>query len=335
MSALPAIFIDRDLVYKADACEPLSMAASRGELGLHMWSRGAYPGNRLPEQSLSEVCTIGVWDAAREQDWGLDWHRNEGLEITYLDQGSLEFGVDDREYELSPGNLTVTRPWQKHRVGRPKVGASRLYWLILDVGVRRPHTPWTWPDWLVLAPEDLSLLTEHLRGNEHPVWRANREIGACFRAWWDVLKEGNQGPLESRLKVRINELLLHLLELVKRSEAPLNASLTTSQRTVKYFLAELPKHLSHPWDLASMAKQCGMARSQFALHCRRITNRSPMGYLADCRIEAAKAMLIKDRKRSVTDIAGECGFHTSQYFATQFRSKTGRSPVEFRKQAMA
>lgn len=335
MTQSPAIFIDNEQVHRADTCEPLSIAIAKGEINAHMWARGAYPGNRLPQDAVKEVCSIGVWDAARDQEWGLGWHRNEGLEITYLDQGSLDFAVDGViETRLAPGNLTITRPWQSHRVGLPRVGPSRLYWIILDLGVRQPHTPWRWPDWLLLAPEDLAELTNRLRGNEQPVWQADREIGICFRKWWDVLRDGTQGPMESRLKVHINDLFLNLLELVRKSETPLNPALASARRTVQFFLSQLPKHLAYPWTLEAMAKQCGMARSQFAVHCRSITNRTPMAYLATCRIDAARELLLKEPKSTITDIAGRLGFQTSQYFATQFRKKTRVSPVEYRKRVL-
>lgn len=330
----PAIFMDKKTVYQADKCDPLASAADRGEVGLWMWSRGAYPGSRLPEQTLREVSSIGVWDASREQSWGLDWHRNEGLEITYLEQGGLEFAVDDWKGRLQPGNMTVTRPWQQHRVGNPGVGASRLYWLILDVGVRQPHTAWHWPDWVVLSPGDLEELTEYLRGNEQPVWPSNREIGNCFRKWWGMLREGDAAASESRLKVQINELLLHLLESIRQAETPVNPGLATARRTVQLFLAQLPKHLDYAWDLASMSGQCGMARSQFTLHCRSLTNRTPMSYLTDCRIEAAKVLLADRPDLNVTEIAASCGFQTSQYFATRFRIRAGSAPAEYRKIAL-
>ena len=53
--------------------------------------------------------------------WGLDWHRNEGIEFTWLEQGTLPFATDDVETVLRPGDLTITRPWQRHRVGAPHV----------------------------------------------------------------------------------------------------------------------------------------------------------------------------------------------------------------------
>jgi AraC family transcriptional regulator, 4-hydroxyphenylacetate 3-monooxygenase operon regulatory protein len=77
-----------------------------------------------------------------------------------------------------------------------------------------------------------------------------------------------------------------------------------------------------------------MARSQFTWHCRNLTNRTPMHYLADCRIEAAKSLLAVRPDLNVSDIAGICGFQTSQYFATQFRKRVGQAPAEFRKKTV-
>lgn len=42
---------------------------------------------------------------------GLDWHRNERLELTILESGSLFYSVDARDCSLKPDTLTVARPW--------------------------------------------------------------------------------------------------------------------------------------------------------------------------------------------------------------------------------
>ena len=77
------------------------------------------------------IRTVGRWDARHDQRWGLDWHRNEGIELTLLSRGRLAFATDAGEQVLRPGDLTVTRPWQRHRVGAPFVTPGRLHWLIL------------------------------------------------------------------------------------------------------------------------------------------------------------------------------------------------------------
>jgi len=96
---------------------------------------------------LRGLKSIGFWDAEHAQDWGLDWHRHEGIQLGFLASGRISVAIDDEACCLEPDDMTITRPWQRHRLGDPNVGASRLHWLIFDVGVRRPNQPWKWPSW--------------------------------------------------------------------------------------------------------------------------------------------------------------------------------------------
>ena len=316
--------------FVADSCEPLRAAAERGDVVLRALSRGSYPGRRLQPRELPEVRSIGVWDASRDQDWGLDWHRNEGIEFTYLARGALGFDVDGRPQPLRPGHVTITRPWQEHRVGNPHVAASRLHWLILDVGVRRPHQPWVWPEWLVLPDGLLRTLTTLLQQNEQPVWPADDALGRTFERLSDVLGDDANEAREARLTLRVNELLLSLVELLERHDVALDRSLPSAQRSVELFLASLEERCGERWTLPRMAEACGLGRSRFAHYCTRLTNMTPIEYLTHCRVRAARRLLAAEAPLSVTEVAYACGFETSQYFATVFRARTGRTPSAYR-----
>ena len=104
-------------LHRADTCAALVAASDAGEVRLAALARGVYPGMRLPGKVLPQLSSIGYWDAAHDQTWSLGEHRNEGLEITYLDNGHLGLVVDGRAHPLSPGHLTITRPWQPHARG--------------------------------------------------------------------------------------------------------------------------------------------------------------------------------------------------------------------------
>jgi len=284
----------------------------------------------MPHGFLPQVCSIGFWDASHDQSWGLGEHRNEGVEITYLDNGRLGFVVDGRSFPLAPGHLTITRPWQPHRVGNPSVGASRLYWLILDLGVRQPHQAWRWPPWLVLAPADIKELTALLRENEHPVWPGSPEIGRCFAEIGQLIGSAKNGAVPaSRLTLLVNELLVFLLDLLRTQNPPRKASLTLGERSVAMFLERLQRRLAEPWTLEEMAAQTGLARTRFAHHCRKLTNLTPMGYLQHLRVEKAKKLLVGSND-TITGIALDCGFASSAYFASVFHALTQCSPSEFR-----
>ncbi|MCL4301490.1 MAG: helix-turn-helix transcriptional regulator [Anaerolineae bacterium] len=334
MADLPVIFQDKDKVYYADTCEPLKAAAQRGEVYLHAWSRGSYPGLRLPPTTLPEVRSIGIWDAPRPQSWGLDLHCNEGIEFTYLARGKTGFEVDGKSWLLKKGDLTITRPWQFHRVGNPQVGASRLYWLILDVNVRRPNQRWRWPDWLVCSRSDLKQLTRLLSHNEQPVWPANEEIARCFTRLAELLESHELENSETKLKLYINELVITVLEMLQQKQIPLDSRLPTSQRAVEMFLAALPEHAASDWDLGAMAGQCGLSRSQFSSYCKQLTNMTPVEYLIHCRLDLAARLLVEYAGMSITQVAFASGFNSSQYFATTFQSHRGCSPSDFRNQRL-
>ncbi len=324
------VFQNQDTEYRADTCEPLKAAAARGEVHLRAWSRGDYPGLRLGNQAPKEVRSVGIWDAQSHQTWGLERHCNEGIELTYVAGGQVGFSVGRRAWTLRQGNLTITRPWQFHQVGSPHVTASRLYWLILDVAVRRPNQQWRWPDWLVFSPGELRRLTDLLSQNEHPVWSASSDTVSCFSKLAGLLENNSPAGSETKLKLYINELLVAVLEMLDQEHVPLDTHLTTSQRTVEMFLEGLADHLDREWDLNTMARQCGLSRSQFTTYCRQLTNMTPIEYLTHCRVESASALLLADPDRPITDVAFACGFNSSQYFATVFSAVKGRSPRAFR-----
>ena len=130
--------------------------------------------------------------------------------MTVLESGRIGFAAEDREFTLQPDALTVTRPWQSHRVGNPLVGPSKLHWLILDVGVRRPNQAWRWPEWVMLSGPDSEELAAILRQTDRPVWKASGEIRHCFHAIANAVELDHNGSNISALTIRINGLLLLL-----------------------------------------------------------------------------------------------------------------------------
>ncbi len=98
--------------YRIDTCEPQVHAVQEGKIRLHALTKGHYPGARLSSKTLPGLNSIGFWDGTGAQDWGLDEHRNEGVEIALLETGKMGFTVDRRHFDLVPGSLTITRPWQ-------------------------------------------------------------------------------------------------------------------------------------------------------------------------------------------------------------------------------
>jgi AraC-like DNA-binding protein len=324
------IYVEHGRSYEPDSCLPLLRGVKEGKIHFQALARGHYPGTKLARNALPGLKTVGFWDAGQPQDWGLDWHRNEGIEITFLESGSIFFAVDDREIPLKTGDLTLTRPWQQHRLGNPCIGPGRLHWLILDVGVRRPHQSWRWPPWLVLTQADLRQLTTYFRQIDRPVCQAEPEIRRCYRQISQAVASENV----SRLAVFLNELFILLLDMFRREKMPLDESLSSARRTVELFWNDLRQNgeqLGLEWTVVAMARRCGMGVTHFIQQTKQLVNATPANYLTRCRLEAAAQKLRAAPEANVTEIALRCGFGSSQYFATQFRRQFGRTPSDYRR----
>ncbi|WP_089378134.1 AraC family transcriptional regulator [Lutibacter flavus] len=317
------------VVYHADTCLPLVDAVKRKKLKFKALARYTYPGDRLNEDTLG-LNSVGYWDANEPQDWGLDWHRNEGIEIHFLESGTMPYSQENKELELSPNHLTITRPWEAHKVGNPSIGMGKFYWVIIDLDVRRPHQNWDWPDWIMLAPNDLLRLTTILRQNEKWLWKADKKIRDCFKRIGEAVDTDNEGSNSSRIRLLVNYLLILLLDLLNTNEVVLNESLTDSSRSVKLFLNELKNNLPEAWTIELMAKSAGVGITRFTHHCKQLTNLTPMRYLSMKRVEMAKNILMENKNLSIAEVAYSCGFATSQYFSTIFKRHEKCTPLEFR-----
>lgn len=323
-------------IQRVDSHQPLLDSIKRGKIQFHAIGRSHYPGERLTNKELPGLLSLGLWDANGEQDWGMEFHRNEGLEICLLETGTMQFAVDGESHPLTPGSLTITCPWQIHRQGNPRIAASRLHWATIDIRAHRPGQPWRWPSWVLLSSEDREELTHRLRLTKNPVWCASPDIIRSFSRMRQTVMEYPTRRRLSGVAVGLNELLLGILELLRVEKYPERVSFATNLHSVEVFLHDLrynPNSLEKNWDIKSMASACGMGTTLFSRLCRRLTNDSPVRYLNLARLDAAARLLREAPDRSITDIAFDCGFQSSQYFAYQFQRRFKMTPTGYRNQS--
>ncbi len=317
--------------YEADSCVELRNAWNKNELELNTLVRGTYPGQLLKDTELLGIKSIGYWNIKKLQNWGLNWHTNEGIEICFLESGALDFHITNTKYQLKTNDITITRPWTIHKIGSPNVDLSKLHWMIIDVKVRHPHQNWEWPDWIILNEDDLEELTRYMRQNERPVWKANSEFKNCFIQIGNIIKLGKHKKYDSKLKIQINQLLVLLLEIFKSEHTVLDQSLIEIKRSVEFFLRSLESNLDENWTVVKMANDCQLGVTRFTHYCKEITNCSPMEYLNRLRLRKAAEFLKSEINAPVMDVAFRCGFSSNQYFNYAFKKHFKVSPNQYRK----
>lgn len=96
-------------------------------------------------------------------------------------------------------------------------------------------------------------------------------------------------------------------------------------------LDELESNFADDLSPASLAKTAGLSPARFARLIRRIFRLTPSQLIAQTRLTAASDML-RSQTTSIIEIAHACGFSDHSAFTRAFRSATGLTPSQFRKE---
>jgi AraC family transcriptional regulator len=94
----------------------------------------------------------------------------------------------------------------------------------------------------------------------------------------------------------------------------------------------ISRHLGENPSLEEIAQAAPFSKFHFHRIFSAIVGETVAQFTRRLRLEKAAHHLLYDRERDVTSIAFDCGFSSSQNFATAFRKHFGQSPTEFRLQ---
>lgn len=118
------------------------------------------------------------------------------------------------------------------------------------------------------------------------------------------------------------EALFDAASMRPPSPAPAPAWLRRARARLREDCAQAP-------SLAALARESGVHPVYFARAFRRRYGCAPGDYLRRCRLERALGLL-RDPRRSLTDIALASGFVDQSHFTHAFRDAFGRTPARFR-----
>jgi AraC-like DNA-binding protein len=265
----------------------------------------------------SVVVQVGHWPIGKNRR--LPAHRNEGLEIVLLVRGYLAWHVEGRPEIVPPGSVFFTFPWELHGSMREQEPGCELYFAILKVRRSKKHASRLLQgQWRISAVERRKL-ERTLRAASHRAWPATDRLRLLLP---ELVSEAERSDrTEDGLDALATLLLLELSRSVRDAD-PRPRTLVPAQARVQQFVARLADECERPWSLQQMAEACALGRTRFAMLLKDLTGDRPNMALNRARVNRASRLLIQTRL-SVTQIAGQCGFSSSQQFAHVFRAYAG------------
>lgn len=246
-------------------------------------------------------------------------HRNPGLEIVYISRGHLLWHTQGRIEPVPSQSVFFTLPEQEH-------GSAEEF---------EPGHEWTF---VVLAQDRLSRRLLHpalgfsqkeaveiesaLRGAERHAFRATPGMKWVLPELVSELT--NPGTLhEAKVAGLARAAVIELVRSVEAGQRVVQPGvLAATHNRVRAFIGHLAQHPEEPWTLARMAARCRLGRTQFARIFHEQTGDTPIQFVNRMRVRIACQQL-RETDLSVTRIALDCGFGTSQYFAKVFKAYTG------------
>lgn len=167
----------------------------------------------------------------------------------------------------------------------------------------------------------------------------NHKLGqtqwATFDKTEELLYSVKQFINESKLqrpayKILLEALSIQIIHILLRSMLHIQTgeSSIVSRNEIERSIEYMRQHLSEKLTIQMLASQANMSASHFTRVFRFETDRSPIDYLIEIRLEHACRKLMS-KEQTMKQIALECGFSSPAHFSSSFQKKYKISPSEY------
>ena len=249
---------------------------------------------------------------------------NKGLSFFFVNEGKFEWILDEQVYLVFPGDVFIVLPNQIF--GSPNdiwdVGVVSSISITLDKVVE--DAEFTLGEWSGFSTSEQKLIGKLFLLNQKPVIQNFRIFGEVFSKIQNELS-----ICEIGFKTRVNQLLDELILCTVRQLSKQDNQRRAFPQTFQRFDKILRENISHPWTVEEMAVIMGLGTTAFTVKVKSYSGFSPLNYLINLRI-AETIRLLKNTKTSLTDIALDTGFYSSQHFSSTFKKLTGYTPGYYR-----
>ena len=273
---------------------------------------------------MKEMISYGRFQCAE-----LTPHKNRGMEITYIEKGMMEWMVEGIPEKVKSGSIFFTLPWQVHGSLNPKEPDNTIWHALfhLEKDYPSPQKNFRFAKSLGFNAEEMEILSTVFANSPSHCFPATPLIRSLMPILIGEL-QSTHALREAHAKTLLRAILVELNRIVSGEVVDAEKHTWSEQRVVT-LIASLPASCDQQWTLAGMADHCGIQRTQLGKLFQKLTGSTPMEYLSRIRMERAKTLL-RETDMKVIDVAFECGFSSSQYFANTFKHAAGMTPTAYR-----
>jgi len=104
---------------------------------------------------------------------------------------------------------------------------------------------------------------------------------------------------------------------------------TSADKVIKKVLEILENEYKEDLSVDALAERVYLSNSYLSYIFKKYTGKTIMKYITDLKLDKAKEILTNGTMK-IADVAAEVGYRDISYFCSQFKSKFGMTPTQFR-----
>jgi AraC-like DNA-binding protein len=239
-----------------------------------------------------------------------------GVTLGAVLQGAKRLRFGDRALTVDPTGLVVVTRESEHQVS------------VIQATRRQPYLGVA----LCFGPERVArALLALTEAGGTPA----RESVPAFMLEWDAglidalerLLRALADPLDRKLlaPLAVDEILFRLLRSEAAAAVRAGVGPAADARRILEAMRFIRENHAEKLSVDQLARHTAMSPSHFAHRFRAVARVSPMRYLREVRLDAARVRLLGNGSR-VSEVAIEVGFESPAHFTREFKRRFGVSP---------
>lgn len=245
-------------------------------------------------------------------------HPADSIEVLYLEKGHQMHVVNGKRFSMNGGDALVIRPGNTHSSGGAPEEKNLQYTTRI---LLKPAGRY----FLGIPGEVGEHLLNSLRQLQTGRFRGTKRLKNHFDAVARDMLDCENDPLD-RSRV-LGNLVLLITEILACTQSRGQKRGSVWARKA---MAYINGHITEPIRMRDLAAHMGCTTTWLGQRFKKETGMTPAEYSLTRRVFHAKQEMIQAPDRSITDVAFDFNFSSSQHFATVFKRLTGESPSAYR-----
>lgn len=247
-------------------------------------------------------------------------HYHCNIEFVVIINGKQHYNVNDRHYTLYGGDIFMTRPYENHGNNNLPQDVCEFIWFQFDLSSPQ--------NFLGLASPHSDFLFQQLLNYPHRTKKTNTKDLNILRQAFQNLSSG-----DSREHILgYSYFLQFVMNNICTPDIIFTKEIYTSD--IQNAMTYIHAHLLEDLNLETIAEHCGLSSSRFKAKFKEQLGITPYAYILSLKIDTAK-VLLKNPQNTITDVAFQLNFSSSNHFSSVFHKYTGCTPTDFRRNRLS